>query len=139
MWRSSGNRKPAPRASMDSIYDYQTKSTLELVSLYFKRVIDKMTAGSERIQHRLAYALIHLDSIPPEDMPLTLQTEYQDIRQQMSRIPDPNRGSFFATAEQLSDEEAQEIVGRLIKMRFAIEALATQEAKTHNTNVNSTS
>ncbi|MYB50490.1 MAG: hypothetical protein F4X72_14700 [Dehalococcoidia bacterium] len=72
-----------------------------------------------RIKERLRSAFLELHLIS-DDIPASLQADYQWIIQELTKAPDQGQGSVVATLEEMSEDHAVEIAKRIDTLAFQV-------------------
>lgn len=87
--------------------------------------VDGMAASPASIQRRIADAyifhLIHID--PEEDLPADLRGLYAEIHTALTKLEAiENEGQVMATVEFLTNDEAVEIAGKIVRLSDQVSA-----------------
>lgn len=84
----------------------------------FYQVIYTMTTSPASIQKRLVSAGIFLIQLKPEEeLPNDLREEFRAVIRELTKEPDTEGiGTLEATTQNLTDEDASEIAGRIFSM-----------------------
>ena len=72
-----------------------------------------------RIRERLRSAFLELHLIS-DDIPASLQADYQWIIHELTKVPDQGQGKLVATLEGMSEDHAVEIAKRIDTLAFQV-------------------
>ncbi|MBZ0298949.1 MAG: hypothetical protein K8J31_04365 [Anaerolineae bacterium] len=87
----------------------------------FSSAIYTLATGAEMLQNRIADAYIsHLHTLEPEDLPESIQDQFRNLCQRLTRIKDVQRGSVQATMNFMNDADAREVAIQIVEMFQAI-------------------
>lgn len=84
--------------------------------------VNSLARSTQSLQKRLATAYIYnLSHLRIEELPEEMRDEFQQVRRELTKVePIADEGRIAATTNEMSDDEAGELISRIVSMYDAV-------------------